>query len=213
MVAGGDDGQLDGGVLRVAEHADDFAAGLALLGGVLHDTRHHGLAVGGALGFSGGDEQLLHDARFEGGDEPRAARLLESARDGFMGAVEHADDAPLGPSVGAAGLHAADHAVAVHGLVEIAGADEDVGQGGIGGDHESVAVAVALHDAGDQVHFFRQAVARAADVDDEPFGGQFADAAARLGALIALDLEPAHDLAQGQRTGEQAFEGFAEVGF
>ena len=125
-VLGHDHLEVDAGILEAAEDLDDPSHRVARGRGRPRDLGRHHLAAGGAARLPGRDEDLVQDAPVEGHDVPAEAPVvLVAAHDPLLGPLEHADDAAL-RTLRRLPLDAGDDAVAVQGLADVRGGDEEV---------------------------------------------------------------------------------------
>jgi len=146
---------LHPGIGVVAEHLDDAADGLGVLGRLLHDLGHHDLAFLHALEALRRDEDVLVDALVLGDHESHAVLDEDAAHDPRVGALEHLDDVALEAAASIHAGHAHQHRVAVQRLVHLLGAEEEV-VAAVVGPEEAEAVGVAHDLALDEARLVRQ---------------------------------------------------------
>ena len=124
------------------------------------------------------------------------ASSIEPADDRRGPALEDPEDASFGSAVGDP-LDARDHAVAVHGLIQVAAGDEDVAghsfERAVRHD-EAKPARVCHHASDDQVHPVGQAEAVAPRLDEDRRARRGPSAAASARSLLARYLEPLEEL-------------------
>ncbi len=165
-----DDLGVDARRVDVAEDIGDPPDRAARRGRPASEFERHHLARRRAALLSGRDDDVHQHAAIEGHDVAHPVFVaVVAADDPFVGALENPDDPPFGATAVLDALDPDDDAVAVHRVVEVSVADVDVAAAGVErplrGD-EAVARRMRLQPADIEVHFFGQAEALPANMNE-----------------------------------------------
>ena len=187
MLAQGDL-DLHAGIGIVAQHLDDAAYRLRVLGGLLHDLQHHHLPGLGAAGLARRDQEILADAAVFGHHELDAMLFVQTPDHARIGRFQHLDDLGLAPAAPVLAADARHHGVAVQRLVHFLFAQHKIGTA-VFRDQEAKAVGMALHLALDQVELVHHADGTLAVAHDLAVAFHGTQAAQEQLFLMVFDLQ------------------------
>ncbi len=142
----------------VAEHGQHASDRRAMRIGCMHDLAHDQLSVLRIHPLVGGDLDVALDAPVVGHDVADAGFEREAPDQAVQPALEHFDDHALAAAAPVDIGHAAEHAVAMHGLAHFGRRQEQVVADAALRTQETEAFGIRDHRAGDQVQPFGRRV-------------------------------------------------------
>ena len=156
----GADGDIDfqARVHVVAENLDNTALGPQLAGGKVGDLGRDDLAGDRLALLPGRNQYLVVDSAVFGDDIADTALLLVAADDIPVRALQHFNDLALLAPAPVDARHPHQHLVAVEDEIHLAGTEVDILLTRRDGDGKTIAVAMPLHLAMQQVHLVHEAV-------------------------------------------------------
>jgi hypothetical protein len=203
LVLVNDDLGIDAGVIRVAQHLGDAADWTASGGRPLGDLDDHHVVLLSVARLASRDPDVGRHPFVEGHDPRQPGGLeIEPAHDRRGSALQHLENAPLGPAVGPLPLHSNDDAIAVHGAAELVGGHDDVACDALERllrRHEPEPRRGRLEPPRHLVHPLGETVAVAAKASEGAVGRQAAQLALERVAIFATNPQHADQLARGRR--------------